>query len=311
VGGGTWWARARLVGGIGIIGLLVWRLGAEPFVEGLRLTNVWALTAAGAITALATVCCARRWGVVSARLGVEVPLGPAVAAYYRSQFLNATLPGGVLGDVHRAVRHGRDVGDLGGSARSVAAERGAGQLVQVAASLAVLAALPSPFRSPVVVAAAAVVAVLGIAAGQVATQRRLGRTFVGLAGLSAVAAAGHVVIFLIAARTAGVTVALGVLLPVALVVMLASAIPMNVAGWGPREGVAAWAFAAIGLPASQGVTVAVVYGVMALVATLPGAVLILLGRRAQAPRAGATSSPERHILVEGPAALSWEGAAGG
>ena len=40
-------------------------------------------------------------------LGVEVPLRDAVAAYYRSQFLNATLPGGVVGDVHRAVRHGR------------------------------------------------------------------------------------------------------------------------------------------------------------------------------------------------------------
>ena len=38
---------------------------------------------------------------------------PAVAAYYRSQFLNTTLPGGVLGDVHRGVRHGRDAGDVG------------------------------------------------------------------------------------------------------------------------------------------------------------------------------------------------------
>ena len=47
-------------------------------------------------------------------------------------------------------------------------------------------------------------------------------------------------------------------------------IPLNVAGWGPREGVAAWAFAAAGLGAAQGVSTAVVYGVMALVASLPG-----------------------------------------
>ena len=49
------------------------------------------------------------------------------------------------------------------------------------------------------------------------------------------------------------------------------AVPMNIAGWGPREGVAAWAFAAAGLSATQGVATAVVYGVMVLVASLPGA----------------------------------------
>ena len=75
-------------------------------------------------------------------------LRPAVAAYYRSQFLNATLPGGVLGDVHRAVRHGRDVGDLGGRARSVVWDRGAGQAVQVALTVLVLLVLPSPSARP-------------------------------------------------------------------------------------------------------------------------------------------------------------------
>lgn len=340
--GGTWGARARLIGGAAIIGVLVWRLGAEPFVAGLRSTSTEALAAAIAITGVTTLCCARRWSLLSARLGVTVPLPAAVTAYYRSQFLNATLPGGILGDVHRAVRHGRDVGDLGGSARSVAAERGAGQIVQLAISLAVLLALPSPFRSRVLVTAALAVAGVGVVAVLVLVVRRVAAsrgavssgavnsgavnsgavssglrgTLVRVAGLSVLAAAGHALIFLVAARTAGVTVGFGTLLPVALIVLLASAIPMNVAGWGPREGVAAWAFAAIGLPAGQGLTVSVVYGVMALVATLPGAVLIVLGRRGLAagrssvPRASLARVPDRPV-IEVPAALSWEGAAGG
>ena len=33
--------------------------------------------------------------------GWTFPCGGAIAAYYRSQFLNSVLPGGVLGDVHR------------------------------------------------------------------------------------------------------------------------------------------------------------------------------------------------------------------
>jgi hypothetical protein len=49
----------------------------------------------------------------------------------------------------------------------------------------------------------------------------------------------------------------------------------SVAGWGPREGATAWAFAAAGLGAGLGVATAVVYGAMVLVASLPGALVLL------------------------------------
>jgi hypothetical protein len=78
----------------------------------------------------------------------------------------------------------------------------------------------------------------------------------------------------IAARTAGVTAPASELLPLALLVLLAAALP-NVGGWGPREGMTAWAFAAAGLGAPLGVTTAVVYGVLVLFASLPGAVVLL------------------------------------
>ena len=172
----------------------------------------------------------------------------AVAAYYRSQFLNATLPGGVVGDVHRAVRHGT---------LPVVADRGSGQVVQVAAAGAVLLG-PAPWAA---VALAVVVLVALV-------------RWPHVVATSLVSAAGHVLVFLVAARAAGTDASSSDLLPLALLVMLAAAIPLNLAGWGPREGVAAWAFAAAGLGAGQGATVAVLYGVLALVATLPGAVLL-------------------------------------
>jgi hypothetical protein len=73
------------------------------------------------------------------------------------------------------------------------------------------------------------------------------------------------------------------LLPLALGVLLASAIPLNIAGWGPREGAAAWVFASAGLGAAAGLEVAVVYGVMSLVATFPGALVLFGGRRSARP----------------------------
>jgi glycosyltransferase 2 family protein len=85
---------------------------------------------------------------------------------------------------------------------------------------------------------------------------------------------GHAITFVIAARTAGVTAPFSRLFPLALLAMLAMVLP-SIAGWGPREGATAWAFAAAGLGAEQGVATAVVYGVMVLFASLPGALLLV------------------------------------
>jgi glycosyltransferase 2 family protein len=234
-------------------------VGAGPFVDGLRLTTAWALAAAMAITSLTTLCCAWRWSLVAGGLGVDVPLRTAVSAYYRFQFLNSTLPGGVLGDVHRGVLHGRAVGDLGRGLRSVAWEL----LVVVLLRL-------NPGRLPTRIARA----VSSDLRGSVLSRR----TWPGIVLASTIAVMGHVAVFVVAVQVTGTELPAGRLLPLALVVLLASAVPANIAGWGPREGAAAWAFGAVGLSAAEGVTVAVVYGVLALVATLPGAVMLVAGR---------------------------------
>ncbi len=234
-------------------------------------------------------------------MGVALPLRDAFAAYYRSQFLNSTLPGGVVGDVHRAVRHGRDSGDLPRGARAVVWDRVTGQVVQVVLAVLVLLVLPSPVRSSVpAVATTVVVVVLVLALGLRAVARggatRLSRAFATVVSdlrtgvfsrrawpvillASTLAVVGHVITFLVAARTAGSTTSTLELLPLAVIVLVAMGIPANVAGWGPREGVAAWVFGAAGLGAGQGVATAVVYGVMVLVASLPGAVVLLMGVR--------------------------------
>jgi hypothetical protein len=105
------------------------------------------------------------------------------------------------------------------------------------------------------------------------------RVWPGIVLASTVAVIGHVAVFVVAVQVTGTELPVGRLLPLALVVLLASAVPANIAGWGPREGAAAWAFGAVGLSAAEGVTVAVVYGVLALVATLPGAVILVADRR--------------------------------
>jgi uncharacterized membrane protein YbhN (UPF0104 family) len=279
----------RLVGGALVLAVLLWRFGTGPFVEAWRVTTWWAVLAALLITALCTLTSAWRWRVVAARLGVPLTPGLSLAAYYRSQFLNATLPGGVLGDAHRAVRHGRDVGDVGAGLRATMWERVAGQLVQVALMLAALLLLPSPLRrlSPVAFGVAVMVAGVvwwlqrrgaqpdrGFVAADVRGLLELGPA-IRIAVASCGSAAGHLAVFLVAARAVGVDAPLTVLVPTGLVVLVVSSVPISVAGWGPREGITAWAFAMAGLGSATGLTVSVVYGVLVAVATLPGAVVLL------------------------------------
>jgi glycosyltransferase 2 family protein len=300
------WLWARLAGAAVTLAVLLWRLGTGPFLDGVRTVDGRALAAGAGLTLLTTVCCAWRWKIVARGLGIDLPLPAAVAAYYRSQFLNVTLPGGVVGDVHRGFSHGRDVSDVGRGLRAVAWERTAGQVVQAFLTVVVLLALPSPVRSSVPLVAVAVVAtVLG---GMLVARARLGgghsrwarlrsaiagdirdgllarRAWLGIAVASALAVAGYAVTFLIAARTAGATASVSRMLPLVLLVMLAMVLP-SVAGWGPREGAAAWVFGAAGLGAGQGVATAVVYGVMLLVASLPGAAFLALAwfRRTRDP----------------------------
>ena len=102
------------------------------------------------------------------------------------------------------------------------------------------------------------------------------RAWLGIALASALVVCGHAITVLIAARVAGATAPPSRVLPLALLVMVIMVVP-SVGGWGPREGAAAWAFGAAGLGAQQGVTTAVVYGVMALVASLPGAAVLVVG----------------------------------
>jgi hypothetical protein len=286
------WAWLRLAGGAAVLGVLLWRLGSGPFLTGLRTVDATALVAGALLAVPVTVCCAWRWTLVAHGLRVPLPLATAVAAYYRSQLLNTTLPGGVLGDLHRAVRHGRDAGSTGRGLRAVAWERLAGQVVLVTVAVPVLVLLPSPVRLsfPLVVAGAAVLALgtrllvragAGTRGGRAVrrdVRHGLLRRWPGVLAASALAVSGHVATFLVAARTAGVTAPVLTLLPLALLVLVAMGVPANVAGWGPREGIAAWAFGAAGLGAEAGVATAVVYGVMALVASLPGLVVLLAGR---------------------------------
>ncbi len=314
LGGPAVRTRLGTLAGVVILAVLFWRLGTGAFVDGVRRIDAPTLAAALGIGLVTTVFSAWRWALVARGIGIRLPFGAAVADYYRALFLNAALPGGVLGDVHRAVRHGQDAGDLGRGVRAVVLERTAGQLALFAAGGAVLLTMPSPVHDQIRQAALpAGLGLLGACAVVLALRMnrapsgRKPRAVRGLLGearqalfsrstapgvlvSSVVVLAGYMAMFVLAADVTGAGASVAQLLPLALLALLAMSLPLNVGGWGPREGVAAWAFGAAGLGAGRGLTVAVVYGVLSLAASLPGAV-VLVARWYAAARDRRTADP--------------------
>ena len=278
------WLRPTL--GALIIVLLVVHFGADPVLRGVHAADGLLIATAVLLTAVATACCAWRWQAVAASLGAGIGLGAAYLSCYGAQFVNATLPGGVLGDVHRAVQHGRRAEAVGTVARSVFWERTLGLAVQAVVTVAVVALVPSGLRVAALAVGVAAVALTVLVVGFAVRWVRgdlaaiLGRPGVAVTVVvtSIGVAACHTVVLLVAMAAAGVDLSAGQTLALALAVLLGSTIPTSIAGWGPREGAAAWAFVTVGLPASDGLAVSVAYGVAAFVATLPGALALLLMR---------------------------------
>jgi hypothetical protein len=191
--------------------------------------------------------------------------------------------------------------------RAVAWERLTGQVIQALLTGVVLLIMPSPVRPALPYVLAGVAGVAGVvgcaalvarhtdcrgrsrltrAARAVADDLRQGMlapdVWPQLALASVLVVAGHTATFVIAARVAGSTAPLGELLALLMVVQTATVIPLSIGGWGLREGVAAWAFAAAGFGAATGVTISTLYAVLMLVAVSPGAGLLLrdvVGRR--------------------------------
>jgi glycosyltransferase 2 family protein len=276
----------------GLLILLLWLLDAREIATHLaRLDPWWALAAVTALV-FQIMLLAWRWRFTALRLGLQMRYRHALREYYLGVFLNQLLPGGILGDVSRAWRHARLSARTRGAVHAVVLERVAVQSMMVGIALASLAAIPA--LRPAMIAhwgwiTAATLLAIGLAvwllraalpAIRTAIQEFRGdarRAFLPLPVLLVQALtaifviAANLVAYAAAARALGADIALATLLPLIAPVLLVMMLPISVAGWGVREGAAALLWTASGLAVAEGVAIAVAFGLLFLLAALPGA----------------------------------------
>ena len=295
---------------------LAWLLDADTLVHKFNhLEPRWILVGL-AISLPQMVLLALRWRITAARLGLELPFGTALREYYLAIFLNQLLPGGVLGDVSRAWRHGRgkrpekaaDRYGFGLAVRAVALERASGQAVMAVAAVAALMTLSVALALRVLIVAFVAISVVLPVIAVIALRHAhmtpslwrdlhtalFARDVVGIQlATSALALATYIAMYVAAARAVGLPTPLGTLLPLIPPVLLSMLVPVTVAGWGVREVAAAGVWSVVGLTAEDGVAASAAYGVLVFVSTLPGALVPLTasrGRRGGPGRDGSGDS---------------------
>jgi uncharacterized membrane protein YbhN (UPF0104 family) len=312
----TWFRlTSRLVVGLGVLIAVIAHVGTGPMLHGLLSLDGRTIGAALILALVATVAAAWRWRLIAARLGVDLRWSISVGRYYQSQFLNTVVPGGIVGDVHRAVTVGHGTENIKQTARSVVIERTAGQIVQLALAFIVLACFGAEFEGYLLAALAiglgAIVVALLVTAVASARGRKvllhearelragLGsvRASVQVAIASVIVIACHVATFTIATTAVGESVPPLRMLTLAFVILLGASIPLNIGGWGPREGIAGWAFALAGFGASAGVAASTLLGILAIISVAPGAIVTVVFAARRHKANNAVPTPIAPVLV--------------
>jgi uncharacterized membrane protein YbhN (UPF0104 family) len=284
----------RITISLGLLGLLLTQVDAGAVAARLAALDVRWLLPVLALTVLQVIASAWRWRFTAARLGLALPLGTAIREYYLATFANQVLPGGVLGDVGRAGRHALASGDPGPAARAVILERASGQVA--IALIAVIGIALADIAWPAGGTAIALSAVALIAALAALAVRRIQRYpdgWLAIAwrdtrralltrdawptqlAMSLAIAASYVGVYALAGIALD-TPAPATWLPLIPIVLFSMLVPISVAGWGVRESVAAATWAAAGLGPADGTALAIAYGAIVLISSLPGLVFALL-----------------------------------
>jgi len=297
---------AKLLVSAGLLWFLLHKVRLGPVLERLAEADAAALLAAFAVFLFQMALTALRYARVGDALGAPMDAATALRLVLVGHFFGQALPSAVGGDAVRIWMATRLGIPLGRAASAVLCDRGVAFLVLMAIALACaplfLARIADEAaRLFLLVPALAVAgATLAIALAREANLAWLGARGVphaplalardirattrgpGAAAILALALAaqlGFIASTWLAARGLDLGLGLADCLVVMPPVILATLLPVSIAGWGVREGAMVFGFGLVGVAAADALALSILVGLANILAGLPGAALWLAGRR--------------------------------
>jgi glycosyltransferase 2 family protein len=257
------------------------------------------ILAAAMIMMFQIACGGLRWKYILARLGTPLATAEALRLFYISAFFNTCSWGAVSGDIIRVWFSYRARIKAADCVHSVILDRvaaAAGVAILVLATVPWLGArvgynLPLVFSMAIAIAGLMGIAVVAQLEHLPQTWRRLrlvrlvqdlgGATRRVLLKPGAISVFAMAIIAQTAMALATYILALGLRVEVGLIACLAlmqpvallAALPISIGGWGVREAAMIGLFALVGVPAHAALLLSVSLGLLAILVSLPGAVI--------------------------------------
>jgi uncharacterized membrane protein YbhN (UPF0104 family) len=277
--------------------------------DGLRKIGLLAALVAGVLLLAQVVLCAVRWMLITRLTPTPLPFREALRGYLEAAFVNAFLPSLIVSDGTRMMRAIASGARPSHAFVGVASDRLVALCALAIASAAGLFLLPDASRHPLIVLA--LVGLLPAFVIGLIVLDILGRTTVRLSrfrivrpilelaslmqrlrrmpGLTAIVLAisllGHAMsagAFYVLARQLDLGIGYWPMYALSAPIIVYSAVPISVGGWGVREALSAMLFGLIGVAPASGVALSIAFGLMtSAVGLFCGAIALLASARSR------------------------------
>lgn len=297
---------AKLIVSVSLIALVLSRTDSDAVLAKFAEARIPWLGVAAAFFSLIVVLGTTRWRLVLKGLGVRLPVRTVLRLFLIGMFFNQTLPSSIGGDAMRVFYLWRGGVRTETAVNSVLLDRIIGLIILILVTTAVTPHLVTRLDNTVAANGLITVLTAGWSAvvllfvfnnpltRQFRSFRiidfgiRLSRDAVSLCAQPAIAIPTVGISIAIHAATiaiawsldhalGGHTAYLVYVVAMTPTILLIS-IPISIAGWGVREQVLIILLGALGLGATQAVSVSILFGVVLLIGGLPGGVLWLIAK---------------------------------
>ncbi len=240
---------------------------------------------------------AYRWKYISLQSGHDMNYIFCIKYYYIAGFLNNILPGGVIGDIYRAYSaksSDQRVIDLSKSVTSIVLERLSGQIMLILffiISLSLYFIKNEKYEAFFYMFIPVLISVLifyFIFKKVVFTQENkiiisfkkifTGTVFWNHTVLSFFVVISYITIYIISAQSLGIYVDYLAFFVFTPIILFSMTLPVSIGGWGVREGTALLLALLLGLSSSSSISVAIMYGFLNLLCSLPGLYFLIFSR---------------------------------
>ena len=268
----------------------------HDIVNTFKLININFILIILFISIIQYLLSAYRWMYISRYTNLNISFVNSIRFYYISTFMNNIFPGGIFGDIFRIYYHAenkKEIFKLGRSFQSVIFERLSGQIMLLSffiMSLSLYFILNQKYIAFLYLSILLLIVfyifkyIFKLKIKKYIYYKKYGQNFLKVFTgevfwrhiiLSFFVVISYILIYIISAISLGLHIDYFAFLVFSPIILFSMTLPVSIGGWGVREFTALLVSFLLGLSASVSISVAIMYGVLNLICSLPGLYFLL------------------------------------